>query len=617
MKKILPIICVLILTASIAYGWPHYGGARSTDPLGYTWDNISTDNITEGSKLFWSQSRFNTAFSGMTTDNLTEGNKLFWSQARFNTAFSGMTSDNLSQGTGNLYFSNSAARAAVSAASPLSYNAATGTVSIPGVTTTPTKGQLLIGNDNGTFGLHTITAGSNITVTNDNNSVTIAATGAASPAWGGITGTLSAQSDLQSAMNSKEPSVSAGSSAQWYNGSKNWFTLYTDNITQGSTNKWYTDAAARAALSGGTGINYNSGTGVITANGGNGAGGFSAYDNVTINANGGLLQVANWLIDDIFLAFFKLSIQASLTIFQMVDGWFDQFENQAGVDTRSVAWTDNATYDSVNHLYKTTVNSSNIAAGTNICNLATIYGTCSNSGTVAATCDNSTAIPGCTNNAFPAYTWWNFGTPQTIQRYAISSREANTYYPTDWVLAGSPDNITYTTLSTVSGISSWPDSTFKTYDIASPAAYQYYRLKITGGQGGISAVTEVNLDSAAVVASYFNMLLSSAPQTATFNPTKARLVLFEQDNTTQTLALNTDLLAYISSDNGTTWQQITLANDGPITTATSTIPAWNVLSGTAAVTGGGNQMRWRIKTANDNATVNHSIFLRGASMTWQ
>ncbi len=44
------------------------------------------------------------------------------------------------------------------------------------------------------------------------------------------------------------------------------FALSTSNITEG-TNLYYTDARARAALSGGSGINYNSGSGVIATTG--------------------------------------------------------------------------------------------------------------------------------------------------------------------------------------------------------------------------------------------------------------------------------------------------------------------------------------------------------------
>ncbi len=42
-------------------------------------------------------------------------------------------------------------------------------------------------------------------------------------------------------------------------------TNTTDNITEGSTNEYFTTAKARASISGGTGITYNSTTGVIQA----------------------------------------------------------------------------------------------------------------------------------------------------------------------------------------------------------------------------------------------------------------------------------------------------------------------------------------------------------------
>lgn len=45
------------------------------------------------------------------------------------------------------------------------------------------------------------------------------------------------------------------------------FVLNSDNVTEGVTNLFFTNARARAALSGGTGINYNSTTGVIATAG--------------------------------------------------------------------------------------------------------------------------------------------------------------------------------------------------------------------------------------------------------------------------------------------------------------------------------------------------------------
>lgn len=43
--------------------------------------------------------------------------------------------------------------------------------------------------------------------------------------WGGITGTLSDQADLQSALDAKEPTITAGTTGQYWRGDKSWQTL--------------------------------------------------------------------------------------------------------------------------------------------------------------------------------------------------------------------------------------------------------------------------------------------------------------------------------------------------------------------------------------------------------
>ncbi|MEO5360620.1 MAG: hypothetical protein H7843_09240 [Nitrospirota bacterium] len=652
------VLCVLIIAGN-STGWDTINKPKSNG--GGSYDNLSaikTDNITEGTtNLFYTNTRARSAISGLgligynsgtgaislnttTTnkwldgtgnyfslysDNITEGNKLYWSQSRFNTAFSGMTTDNLSQGTGNLYFTNAAARAALSAAAPLSYNSTTGAVSIAGVTSTPVKGQLLIGNDNGTFGLNTLSAGSNITITNDNNSITIAASGGGGGGgtWGGITGTLSAQSDLQNALNAKEPSFAATTSGNWYNGTKNWFTLYTDNITQG-TNLWFTNSAARTALSAGTGISYDNTTGVITATGGGGGGGsIGSIDNFTLTTNqSGQAQVANWVINDIILAYFKLAVHAALTIFNLDDGIFDKFENQAGIDNRTVAWSDNVTYDSVNHLYRS---SNSNPASKNICGktydglspfMYTNGGTAVNRGVYNA-CDNTTTAGTgdfyVTTFSNPTNILIDFATKRTVTAYNMNCINADTTCPNTWTFSGSGDNISWTTLSTVSGVTSWNNTT-KAYSIANPGSYNHYRLNFTANNGG----TSISLNEMQVISidpiDYYNMTITSAPYTAPFNPTKARLIFIQQDNTTQGIILNTDLKAYVSSDNGTSWTQVTLAKDDVIQAGTSSTPAWNLLSGDATLAGSNNQMRWRLMTFNNDNVTNKGTAVRAAAV---
>lgn len=67
--------------------------------------SFTTTNLTEGTNLYYTLARFNSALATKTTDNLSEGstNKYF-TTGNFNTAWATKTSDDLAQGSTNLYF---------------------------------------------------------------------------------------------------------------------------------------------------------------------------------------------------------------------------------------------------------------------------------------------------------------------------------------------------------------------------------------------------------------------------------------------------------------------------------------------------------------------------------
>lgn len=74
--------------------------------------SLNSDNIGEGStNLYYTSTRFNSAFSAKTTTDLTEGTNLYYTSGRFDTAFSGKSTTNLSEGT-NLYFTDARAKSA-------------------------------------------------------------------------------------------------------------------------------------------------------------------------------------------------------------------------------------------------------------------------------------------------------------------------------------------------------------------------------------------------------------------------------------------------------------------------------------------------------------------------
>lgn len=82
--------------------------------------------------------------------------------------------------------------------------------------------------------------------------------------WGDIQGSISNQVDLSNILSQKESAILPGTVNQYWRGDKSWQTLTSDVVTEGSTNLYFTTSRARQSISAGTGISYNSTTGVVT-----------------------------------------------------------------------------------------------------------------------------------------------------------------------------------------------------------------------------------------------------------------------------------------------------------------------------------------------------------------
>ena len=95
--------------------------------------------------------------------------------------------------------------------------------------------------------------------------------GGGSASWGGITGTLSAQTDLQTALNGKEPSITAGTASQYYRGDKTFQTLDKTAVGLGNVDNT-SDANKPVSTATSTALNGKqptlvSGTNIKTVNG--------------------------------------------------------------------------------------------------------------------------------------------------------------------------------------------------------------------------------------------------------------------------------------------------------------------------------------------------------------
>ena len=218
------------------------------------WENVAgtTSNISEGTNLYYTQARFDSAFAAKTTTNLAEGTNLYFTTARgdanFATNFATKTTTNLPEGT-NLYFTNARARAALSvtAGTGINYNSTTGNFDLSAIPNSS------ITNHTVTINSHAVDLGSSVTLTTTD--------------IGEGTNLYWTNARFDSRFGTKTTTDLAEGTNLYYTQTR-FNTAFaaksTTDLTEG-TNKYYTDARARAAISeSAVGLDYSNTSGVLS-----------------------------------------------------------------------------------------------------------------------------------------------------------------------------------------------------------------------------------------------------------------------------------------------------------------------------------------------------------------
>ena len=209
------------------------------------------------------------------------------------TALNAVTTNDISEGATNKYYTDSRARLSLSSISDsnitslISYDDATGQIKYRANTSYITEGSNLYFTNTRADARADVRIGaSSINALLDVDTVTAAPTNGQVLTWTGSAWTPSSVaggSGAVSSVNAKTgvvvlntDDVAEGSTNLYYTTTR-WDTRLaaktTDNLNQGTTNKYFSDTLARNALAAGTGLSYNSSTGTFSLN--------TSTDNVT------------------------------------------------------------------------------------------------------------------------------------------------------------------------------------------------------------------------------------------------------------------------------------------------------------------------------------------------
>ena len=213
----------------------------------------TTTVVPEGTNLYYTQGRFDSAFAAKSTTNLAEGTNLYFTTARGNANFAtnlaASDTDDLAEGTTNLYYANSRARLALSvtAGTGISYDNTTGVFNLAAIP------NASLTNSSITINSQSVALGGSVTLTTTN-----IAEG---------TNLYWTNARFDSRFGTKTTTDLAEGTNLYYTQARFNSALAaktTTDLAEG-TNLYYTDARARLALSSSaTGLSYANNSGIFS-----------------------------------------------------------------------------------------------------------------------------------------------------------------------------------------------------------------------------------------------------------------------------------------------------------------------------------------------------------------
>jgi hypothetical protein len=211
----------------------------------------------------------------------------------------------------------------------------------------------------------------------------------------------------------------------------------------------------------------------------------STEDTALIELTGGVMRV--W-IDDMLLTRPTVSTSISNGSFMSSSGWTNA--STGGVGSSSII-------DLLPKMTAATTNGITVSASTDVSGARAWQ---------AADDKNATHwqdVPADSASVLPS--WWKVdfgsGNAKTVASYSIRAGSDSSFLdnaPAAWSFQGSNDNSSWTTEDSRSGQTGWAVSQARTYTVASPSSWRYYRLNVTAVNGDTETIIgEIQLFEAA------------------------------------------------------------------------------------------------------------------------
>lgn len=293
---------------------------------------------------------------------------------------------------------------------------------------------------------------------------------------------------------------------------------------------------------------------------------------------------------------FKVAINNSLTLYNMVDGIIDNYADESGINNAS---SQNESYDADGDFYiSSQEGGSDVTQGTSP-TASTEFG----GNPVGNAVDDNLGTQWVTTEA-SGWIKIDLGVARNITSYTIRN-DSETTAPRDWTFEGSNTGDfsgEETIVDTRASETGWnPNGEKRTYEFANSESFRYYRLNMTETNGGVDLhIIEYEMFEPIVIN---NLELISIILNAEDTPQEARIILLTEE--VDSITLNTDLIVSISRDGGITFSQATLIDEGDFDSTR------RVLTGTADLGSQslGTSMIYKIETLNDKQTKIHSCAL--------